>query len=136
MLNELLRIVGVLLGLVTSVFGIVKVWTEATSASGRTRLEALQAASQEWKELKNDYRERLVEVESKVEAYEGEIAVLKNDVNELRRNEGKLVGWIKRLHDGIEDGSFPPLPRLPRWLENLMMDHGYHLRESGSEPRD
>lgn len=131
MINDALSVVGVLLGLVATAFGVIKVWNEASAASGKTRTDALRAAADEWRQMKDDYRERLLVVEGKVATYESEIEVLKTDVDELRRNEGRLVGWIKRLHDGIEDGSFPPLPHLPQWLVNLMIDHGYY---SGRPP--
>ena len=133
MLDEALRVVGVVLGFIATAFGIIKVWKEASAASGSAHTSSLQAAADEWREIKEDYQTRLQGVEAKVEAYEGEIAVLKTDVHELRRNEGKLVGWIKRLHDGIEDGSFPPVPKPPQWLLNLMIDHGYYPHSSDEE---
>lgn len=135
-MSEALNVVGVFVGLVAAVFGVVKVWNEATTASGKSRIDALQAAADEWRSLKEDYQGRLKDVEEKTVQQDKEIEQLATEVGELRRNEGRLVGWIKRLHDGIEDGTFPPLPRQPQWLVNLMMDHGYHQRydEDGGDP--
>lgn len=41
-------------------------------------------------------------------------------IRALQRTEGRLVGWVARLHHGIADGTIPPLPEIPDWLTGLL----------------
>ena len=130
-LDEALRVVGVVLGLLATTFGIIKVWKEATAASGSEHLQSLQAASQEWREIKNDYRDRLAAMEEKAQRLDSEyndtfedqqrqINELNTAVDSLKATEGRLIGWVGRLHKGIAEGSIPPLPEIPAWLKELL----------------
>ena len=130
-MDEILRTLGVILGHIATAFGIIKVWKEATVASSSQRVDALKAAADEWREIKDDYRERLVNVEeaalAKDRHYEEtfreqqvQIDKLRGDVASLKETEGRLVGWVARLHKGIMEGSIPPLPEIPSWLTNLL----------------
>lgn len=130
-LDEALRIVGVVLGLLLTAFGIIKVWKEATAASGTAHLSALQAAAKEWREIKDDYRDRLEAMEqqakdqdaeytSTFESQQRQIDTLSKSVESLKATEGRLVGWVGRLHKGIGEGSIPPLPEIPSWLVALL----------------
>lgn len=38
----------------------------------------------------------------------------------LEKNENLLIGWITRLHTGIENGTIPPLPPVPAQIADLV----------------
>lgn len=110
-MTDALTTLGIVVTVLGGLYGLVKVWRDAAAASSARRFDEIRA-------LKEDYRTRLAEVAD-------EVATLRTDVDELRRNEGRLVGWVKTLHDGIADGTIPPLPPTPAWLVNLGVDHRY-----------
>ena len=136
MLDETLRVVGVVLGLIATAFGIIKGWKEASAASGNAHLSSLQAAADEWREIKEDYQQRLEVMETRSREQDKElkeqakefsdqqeqINVLNASVSSLKATEGRLIGWVGRLHQGIDDGSIPPLPIIPFWLQDLLED--------------
>lgn len=125
-LDYLLRTLGVILGLLATGFGIIKVWREARAASSAASVSSLQAAADEWKELKDDYRtrlkdaeERMKETESRLDALEQERKDLRRDVDALREAEGMLVRWLRVVRAGVEQGTIPPWPVPPEWLTAL-----------------
>ena len=119
MVDELLRLVGVVLGLIVSAAGIVKVWRDARVASDQTHLSALEAAADEWRELKSEYADRLRATEEKA-------AALTETVDELRRGHRQLSARLDAveadadvLSDAlweqatwIEAGAIPPPPTI------------------------
>lgn len=72
-------------------------------------------------------REKAAELSEKGRQIEGleradrakssQLGDLESAVNELQQRESRLMGWIARLHAGIMDGSIPPLPSIPPWLD-------------------
>ena len=60
------------------------------------------------------------EVWARMDRQQEEIDELRADVQGLRQTEGRLVGWVGRLHAGITDGTIPPLPPIPDWLDHLL----------------
>ena len=60
------------------------------------------------------------EMWARMDAQEEETRRLRADVDRLREAEGRLVSWVAALHQGIDDGTIPPLPPLPDWLTRLL----------------
>lgn len=49
-----------------------------------------------------------------------EIRRVSGEVEDLRANEGRLIAWVVTLHAGVRNGTIPPLPDVPDWLEILL----------------
>lgn len=78
------------------------------------RLRSDHAEDREaWARQSTADRERIAGLEATTKT-------LRADVDQLRQTEGRLVGWVGRLHAGITDGSIPPLPPVPEWLTRLL----------------
>lgn len=63
------------------------------------------------------------EMWQRMDAQEEETRRLRVDVDRLRANEGRLISWVSTLHRGIDNGTIPPLPPLPAWLEDMLRNH-------------
>lgn len=63
------------------------------------------------------------EMWQRMDAQETETRRLREDVDRLRANEGRLIMWVQTLHRGIDEGAIPPLPPLPAWLDDLLRNH-------------
>lgn len=91
----------------------LKVVTQSvTSDLARVRADAKADRDRYIADRRAD-RERMSILEKETEG-------LRADVDELRRAEGRLIGWVAGLHKGIEDGTIPPLPPMPPWLTRLL----------------
>lgn len=56
-----------------------------------------------------------------------EIAILRQDrdadrilINELRNSEDDLINWVDYLHTGIENGTIPPLGKVPGRIQTIL----------------
>lgn len=123
-LEDLLRVLGVIVGIVVAALGGIKVWKEARTASSSAQITALQAAADEWRELKEDYRGRLETAEARLDALEQEKRTLRTDVDTLRETESLLVRWLRKIRHGVEGGTIPPWPTDPSWLTELEQRYG------------
>lgn len=111
-MDDLLRYLATVGGIVVTFLGGFKIWKEAKATSFDSKNSGMQAVAKEWREMKDDYRERLTSVEDEIE--------------ELRVDKARLVSWIARLHYGIQDGTIPPLPDVPDWLNEMLI---YRIRD-------
>lgn len=114
-IDSALRVIGVGVGIIAALFGIVKVWKEATVASSSAQITALQAASDEWRELKEDYRTRLTAAEGTLEAQAGKIHELDRRVHDAERvadlaseSEAALLEHHLDTMQKIAGGLIPP----------------------------
>lgn len=65
-------------------------------------------------------RERHSADRERIATLEEETGGLRADMDDLKRNEGRLVAWVITLHAGVQAGTIPPLPDVPEWLDILL----------------
>ena len=67
-------------------------------------------------------------------AYGGLVDDLQQQITDLRNDQGKdraritaledreviLIGWIRLVHNGIGDGTIPPLPEVPEQVRRIL----------------
>ena len=105
-INALATVIVALGGLVGAFAGLRKVFFEARSAK--------EPPPTPYEVLAN----RLVQLEQADQRKSTQIGELTESVNELQQRENRLLGWVARLHAGIMDGTIPPLPIIPQWLDD------------------
>lgn len=105
-MESLGNLVLVILGGVATAYGVIKTWQEARAASHSSARSDLQAAADEWRELKEEYATRLAAVETRASDMEKRLDA--SATREKLRDQ-----HIEALERHITDGLPPPPPARP-----------------------
>ncbi|MDO5534104.1 MAG: hypothetical protein Q4F65_05585 [Propionibacteriaceae bacterium] len=100
---------------------------QASDAVGGALATVQASLEQDLQRVRDDYAEdreawavERAATRERIDALEAITREHAAKIDALRRTEGRLVGWVGRLHTGITDGSIPPLPDVPGWLHDLL----------------
>lgn len=92
----------------------------------------LTASNAEWKSLMEHYSTKFKEAEERLEAAEKRLDDVENDnrglrtdIETMRHDEKRLLGYIARMHAGIAAGTIPPLD-IPDWVLDYLNARGEH----------
>ena len=119
---------GGIAGLVS--FGVA--WLNKKPVQQSADVAGLTASNGQWEKLAQHYSNkldaavaRLEEVEKRLDDVEKDNRGLRTDIETMRHDEKRLLGYIARMHAGIAAGTIPPLD-IPDWVLDYLNARGEH----------